>query len=84
MFPTNLSSKGQLTIPKQFRQRMKLTGRRRVVIEQLKDGTVLIRPVRSVLHLAGTLTLKKNLLPPQQERREVHDALAREKGGRRN
>ena len=84
MFPTNLSSKGQLTIPKQFRQRMKLTGRRRVVIEQLKDGTVLIRPVRSVLHLAGTLNLKKNLLPPQQERREVYDALAREKGGRRN
>jgi len=81
MFPTNLSSKGQLTIPKQFRQRMKLTGRRRVVIEQLDDGTVLIRPVRSVLHLAGTLSLKRPLLPPQQERREAHDALAREKGG---
>lgn len=83
MFPTNLSSKGQLTIPKRFRQRMKLTGRRRVAIEQLNDGTVLIHPVRSILKFAGTLSLKRHLLPPQQERHEAREVMAREKAGNR-
>ena len=84
MFPTNLSSKGQLTIPKRFRQRMKLTGRRRVVIEQLKDGSVLIRPVRSILCLAGSLTSKRPLLSPKEERRAMQEGLAKEKGARRD
>jgi AbrB family looped-hinge helix DNA binding protein len=84
MIPTNLSSKGQITIPKQFRQRMKLTGRRRVTVEQLRDGTIMIRPVRSILNLAGTISLKRSLLPAQQERREAQEALAKEKGGNRN
>lgn len=84
MFPTNLSSKGQLTIPKKFRQRMKLTGRRRVIIEQLKDGSVLIRPMQSIMHLAGSIALKRPLLPPELERREfMLEQLAKEKGGRR-
>jgi len=84
MFPTNLSSKGQLTIPKKFRLRMKLTGRRSVLVEQRPDGIILVRPVRSVLQLAGTLSLKRPLLTPEQERRAVQDMLAKERGGRLN
>jgi AbrB family looped-hinge helix DNA binding protein len=83
MIPTTLSSKGQLTIPKSYRQRMRLTGRRRVYVEQLDDGTVLIRPAKSVLHLAGTLGLKRPLLNPEEEKREMHRQLGRE-GNERN
>lgn len=81
MVPINLSSKGQLTIPKKFRQRLQLTGRRRVTVEQLKDGTILIRPIRSILHLAGTIELKGPLLSPREERLAVEERLGKERGG---
>ena len=80
--PTNLSSKGQVTIPKKYRQRMKLTGRRTVFVEQLEDGTVVIRPARSVLNLAGSLSLKRPLLSPEEERRAVHKQIAERKGAK--
>jgi bifunctional DNA-binding transcriptional regulator/antitoxin component of YhaV-PrlF toxin-antitoxin module len=83
MFPTNLSSKGQLTIPKKFRQRMKLTPRRRVFIEQRFDGSVLVRPAPSILRLAGTLSTNRSLLSPRAERRAMQSGLAKQKGARR-
>ncbi len=83
MIPTNLSSKGQLTIPKRFRKRMKLSGRRRVVIEQLKDGTVVVRPVRSLMDLAGSMTPARPLLSPKAERRATQLAVGKERGARK-
>jgi bifunctional DNA-binding transcriptional regulator/antitoxin component of YhaV-PrlF toxin-antitoxin module len=83
MIPTNLSSKGQLTIPKRFRQRMKLAGRRRVFVEQRPNGVVLIRPAPSILELAGKLQLKRPLLSPEDERRETHALMARSTAARR-
>ena len=80
MIPTNLSSKGQLTIPKKFRQRMKLTGRRRVFVEQRANGSVIIHPAPSILDIAGKLDLKRPLVSPEEERRLTHLAMARRTG----
>lgn len=74
MFRTHLTSKGQVTVPKQFRQRMKLTGRRAVVVDQRADGAVVIRPVRSILHLAGAFERQGKTLSTKEERRLARKA----------
>jgi bifunctional DNA-binding transcriptional regulator/antitoxin component of YhaV-PrlF toxin-antitoxin module len=76
MVRTNISSKGQITIPQVFRQRMPLTGKQEVEVDQLSDGSVIVRPVTSILDLAGSIALKRPLLPPQKERRQARRAMA--------
>jgi bifunctional DNA-binding transcriptional regulator/antitoxin component of YhaV-PrlF toxin-antitoxin module len=74
MFRTHLTSKGQVTVPKRFRQRMKLTGKRAVTVDQRDDGSVVIRPVKSIMHLAGTFRSTGKLISPQEERRLARKA----------
>ena len=69
-----VSSKGQLTIPRAFRDRMQLTHQREVEMEQLDDGSVVIRPVRSILPLAGSLQSKSPAATPRQSRTAARDA----------
>ena len=76
MIHTRLTSKGQVTVPQRFRRRMKLTGRRNVVIEQRPDGTVVIRPAESILRLAGSVHLRAPRLPVDEERKAIHHAMA--------
>ena len=57
--PTStLTDKGQTTVPQEIRQALKLKPRQRIDWEPQNDGTVLIRPVRSVSELAGCLKSK--------------------------
>jgi AbrB family looped-hinge helix DNA binding protein len=80
-----ISSKGQVTIPQRFRQQMHLTEHREVEMEQLTDGSVVIRPVKSVLHLAGQLRPGTRPLTAKQERAAARRAMAkrhRPKGGK--
>jgi bifunctional DNA-binding transcriptional regulator/antitoxin component of YhaV-PrlF toxin-antitoxin module len=76
MVRTNISSKGQITIPQVFRQRMPLTGKQEVEVDQLPDGSVVVRPVASILSLAGSIALKRSLLPPREERRQARKGMA--------
>ena len=78
MVRTNISSKGQITIPQAFRQRMPLTPKQEVEVEQLPDGSVLVRPVASILALAGSVTLRRPLLAPPEERRQARLSMARQ------
>jgi bifunctional DNA-binding transcriptional regulator/antitoxin component of YhaV-PrlF toxin-antitoxin module len=66
---TTIDSKGRLAIPSEFLKQMQLTGKRQIEIKQRDDGTVVIRSVRSIMHLAGTLKLNKPLLSAEDERR---------------
>lgn len=76
MVRTNISSKGQLTIPHIFRKRMALTRKQEVEVDQLSDGSVVVRPVSSILDLAGSVTLNRPLLTPQEERRRARKIMA--------
>ncbi len=76
MVRTNISSKGQITIPQVFRKRMALTAQQDVEVDQLPDGSVVVRPVASILALAGTLTLKRPLLTPAAERQLARQRMA--------
>jgi len=76
MIRTNISSKGQLTIPQVFRKRMTLTRTQEVEVDQLPDGSVIVRPVASILDLAGSITLKRALLSPQEERKQARQSMA--------
>ena len=75
MFHTRLTSKGQVTVPQRFRARMKLTGRRSVVVDQLPDGAVVIRPAKSILHLAGSVPARHPKMTVEEERNAIHDAI---------
>jgi hypothetical protein len=55
---------------------MQLTGARVVEMEQLGDGSVVIRPVRSILDLAGQLHAAGPLLSVKKEQRRSHAAMA--------
>lgn len=53
---TTLTSKGQVTIPKEIRQRMDLKPGDRITFSLLSDGTLVVRPkLRRVADLAGLL-----------------------------
>ena len=78
MVRTNISSKGQLTIPQIFRKRMTLTRKQEVEVDQLPDGSVIVRPVASILDLAGSITLNRPLLSPQEERQQARQSMARQ------
>jgi len=57
---------------------MPLTGKQEVEVDQLPDGSVIVRPVASILDLAGSITLKRPLLSPQEERRQARRGMARQ------
>jgi len=54
---------------------MRLTGRRSVIVDQLRDGTVVIRPTKSILHLAGSVSPRVPRLTIEGERKAIHHAM---------
>jgi len=77
MEKANLSSKGQVTIPLSFRKRMHLTPTQTVELDQMPDGAVILRPVRSILDLAGGLEPPGITLSREQERKRARELMAR-------
>jgi antitoxin PrlF len=57
--PTStLTDKGQTTVPLEIRRALKLKPRQRIQWVERKNGTAVIRPVRSVSELAGCFKSK--------------------------
>lgn len=57
MSETTLTSKGQVTVPREIRDRLGLTSGDKVAFTLLSDGTVVMRAkTRRLLDLAGSLT----------------------------
>lgn len=77
MVKTNLSSKGQVTIPLSFRKRMRLTPSQTIELAQMPDGTVILRPVPSILDLAGGLKPPGTALSHEEERKRARELMAR-------
>jgi antitoxin PrlF len=54
---TTLTSKGQVTIPREIRERLGLTSGDKLAFTMLSDGTVVMRSkTRRLIDLAGSLT----------------------------
>jgi bifunctional DNA-binding transcriptional regulator/antitoxin component of YhaV-PrlF toxin-antitoxin module len=58
MLTSTVTDKGQTTVPQKIRRALKLVPRQKIEWEPQKNGTVLIRPLRSVSELAGCLKSK--------------------------
>jgi antitoxin PrlF len=70
-----VTSKGQVTIPKEIRDRLKLKQGARIRFTENTDGTVTLRAqTRSILDLAGTLKPKDGRHLTVDE---LHDAVRR-------
>lgn len=65
---STLTSKGQTTIPKDIRERLRMKPGDRMTFTMMPDGTVLLRlKNRSVMSLAGSLRRKgQKALPVEQ------------------
>lgn len=65
---TTLTSKGQITVPREIRDRLGLKSGDKMAFTMLSDGTVIMRPkTRRLLELAGSLAR------PDQPRITVED-----------
>ena len=54
--PTTLTSKGQVTVPREIRERLGLKSGDKMAFTLLSDGTVVMRPkTRRLADLAGSL-----------------------------
>ena len=54
MWISTLTDKGQTTVPQEVREALCVAPRQRLAWEVRKDGSALVRPVPSVLELAGS------------------------------
>lgn len=55
--PTTMTSKGQVTVPREIRDRLGLVPGDKMAFALLSDGTVVMRPkTRRLAELAGSLT----------------------------
>lgn len=55
--PTTMTTKGQVTVPKEIRDRLGLKSGDKMAFTLLSDGTVVMRPkTRRLVELAGSLT----------------------------
>jgi len=79
MTTARVSSKGQITLPVDVRRKLGIKANSRVEIAT-GDGSVIIRPLRSVRELAGILPLGAKGAPMDWERTrtEAERAVARE------
>jgi len=50
---STLTDKGQTTVPRAIRKALAIGPRQRLIWESRKDGSAVIRPLRSVMELAG-------------------------------
>ena len=55
--PTTMTTKGQVTVPREIRERLGLKSGDKMAFTMLSDGTVVMRPkTRRLAELAGSLT----------------------------
>ncbi|MBC7941479.1 MAG: AbrB/MazE/SpoVT family DNA-binding domain-containing protein [Chitinophagaceae bacterium] len=55
--PTTMTTKGQVTVPREIRERLGLKSGDKMAFTMLSDGTVVMRPkTRRLAEMAGSLT----------------------------
>lgn len=69
-FITTVTQKGQVTIPKNIREKAGIKAKDKVKVKQDKDGKILITPAVTLLDLAGTFIPNKNKNKNALEARE--------------
>jgi antitoxin PrlF len=79
MTTSSLTSKGQVTIPKQVRDHLGLSAGDRVEFVVEEDGSVTVKPVsRSVLSLFGVLRHRGRAVSVEEMNRSIAEGRARD------
>ena len=73
MVTSTLTDKGQTTVPQEIRLALGVAPRQRLAWELRQDGSAVVRPVPSVMELAGSL---KSEVPFASVREETEAATA--------
>ena len=55
MFTSTFTDKGQTTVPLEIRESLGVAPRQRLIWEVRKDGSAIVKPMPSVMELAGSL-----------------------------
>lgn len=65
IYSTTITKKGQITIPKEIREILKLKEGKKLEVElERKKGEIKIKPVPDILDLAGTFKPKRRIINP--------------------
>ena len=76
MVTSTLTDKGQTTVPQEIREAMGAAPRQRLVWEARKDGSAVVRPMPSVMELAGSLKSEVPFASIREETEAATDAWA--------
>lgn len=74
---STLTDKGQTTVPQEIREALKVKPRQRLTWSVRDDGTAIVRPQPSAVHLFGSLKSRKKFPGRAAERSAVARAVAR-------
>ncbi len=78
MVISTMTDKGQTTVPQEIREAMGALPRQRLVWEARKDGSAIVRPMPSVMELAGSLKSEVRFAGIREETEAATDAWAGE------
>ncbi len=82
MVTSTLTDKGQTTVPQEIREAMGASPRQRLIWEACKDGSAVVRPMPSVLELAGSLKSEVPFTSIREETEAATDAWVTESSKR--
>jgi bifunctional DNA-binding transcriptional regulator/antitoxin component of YhaV-PrlF toxin-antitoxin module len=74
---STLTDKGQTTVPQEIREALKVKPRQRLSWSAREDGTAIVRPQPSAVHLFGSLKTRKKFPGRAAEREAVARAIGR-------
>jgi len=74
MVTSTLTDKGQTTVPQEIREALGFAPRQRLVWKIRKDGSAVVRPMPSVMELAGSLKPEVALTSIRDETEAATDA----------
>lgn len=67
MVTSTLTDKGQTPVPQEIREALGVAPRQRLLWEVRQDGSAVVRPMPSVMELAGALNSKKQFKSVSEE-----------------
>ncbi len=75
-YSTTITQKGQITIPKEIRDVLKINKGEKLLIEfEEKNGEIIIKPTLDILDIAGTFQVNNNVLKARDKFENKYERL---------
>jgi antitoxin PrlF len=76
----NITSKGQITIPKEFREKLGLDKTRRATLQLTDSGEIILTPPKTLIEVRALLSKPSFKDSPSEKERAIGEQLAKKYG----